>query len=95
MQVLPAILDSMPLRAALKLAVFAATKELVNLEKWLEEKVTIHRDSFAAACLSFLQGNCMVDEMSAVIEHSENLPSDIYGIILKVRHYGLYSSVAF
>lgn len=85
-QVLPAVLDSMPSKVALKLAVFAARKGVLNLEKWLEEELTIHRDSFAAVCLSFLQKkNSMFDEMNGSIEHSGNQLSDISAAILKVR----------
>lgn len=50
MQVLPEVLNSMPSQFALKLAVFASRKGLLNLEKWLEEEVSIYRDSFASVC---------------------------------------------
>ncbi|XP_024374833.1 uncharacterized protein [Physcomitrium patens] len=95
LKVLPAVLDSMPSKVALKLAVFAARKGVLNLEKWLEEELTIHRDSFAAVCLSFLQKkNSMFDEMNGSIEHSGNQLSDISAAILKVLYAasGLLSS---
>jgi hypothetical protein len=38
----------MPSQVALKLAVFASRNGLLNLEKWLEEEVSIYRDSFAS-----------------------------------------------
>lgn len=54
MQVLPEVLHSMPSQVALKLAVFASRKGLLDLEKWLEEEVSIRRDSFASVCCLLL-----------------------------------------
>lgn len=44
----------MPLQVALELAAFASKKGLLDLQKWLEEEVSIYRDSFASVCCLLL-----------------------------------------
>lgn len=51
LQALPVILDSSPAPFALELAAVAASKELLNLEKWLGERLS--RD--VASSAAFLQ----------------------------------------
>lgn len=95
LKIFPEVLNSMPLQVALELAAFASKKGLLDLQKWLEEEVSIYRDSFASVCLSFLEErNFMLEEANGGIEYSENQQSDVSAVIMKVLYAasGLLSS---
>lgn len=45
-QVLDRVLESTPFQFSVELAAIAARRDFLNLEKWLQDNLTIHRDSF-------------------------------------------------
>ncbi|KAG0558987.1 hypothetical protein KC19_10G070300 [Ceratodon purpureus] len=95
LKVLHTVLNSMPSKVALKFAVFASRKGSLNLEKWLEEEISIHRDSFASVFLSLTEErHFTLDEMDVSMDHSEDQQFDISAAILKVLYAasGLLSS---
>jgi CCR4-NOT transcription complex subunit 1 len=49
------ILETAPFSLSIELAAIAARRDFLNLEKWLQDNLTIHRDSFFQACLKFLR----------------------------------------
>jgi CCR4-NOT transcription complex subunit 1 len=40
------VLESTPFQFSVELAAIAARRDFLNLEKWLQDNLTIHRDSF-------------------------------------------------
>jgi hypothetical protein len=40
------ILETAPFSLSIELAAIAARRDFLNLEKWLQDNLTIHRDSF-------------------------------------------------
>lgn len=53
MQILPVVLDSLPFRCALQLAVLGSGRGILNLEKWLEDSILTKRDSFVMVFTPF------------------------------------------
>lgn len=45
-QVLDRVLESTPFQFSVELAAIAARRDFLNLEKWLQDNLTIHRNSF-------------------------------------------------
>lgn len=45
-QVLDRVLEYTPFQFSVELAAIAARRDFLNLEKWLQDNLTIHRDSF-------------------------------------------------
>lgn len=45
-QVLDRVLESTPFQFSVELAAIAARRDFLNLEKWLQDNLTIHRDFF-------------------------------------------------
>lgn len=46
MQILIVVLNSLPYRSAVELAVLGSGRGILNLEKWLKDSILINRDSF-------------------------------------------------
>lgn len=46
MQILSSVLEMIPSSSAIRLAVLASRKELVDLEKWLGNNLTAYKDFF-------------------------------------------------
>lgn len=46
MQVISRVLESTPFAFSVEFAAIAARRDFLNLEKWLQDNLTIHRDSF-------------------------------------------------
>ncbi|KAL3683907.1 hypothetical protein R1sor_001929 [Riccia sorocarpa] len=61
LKILPVILDTTPFPFAIDLAALASRREALNLEKWLQDNITIHRDIFFEACLKFLRERRLVE----------------------------------
>ncbi|CAM6014740.1 unnamed protein product [Sphagnum balticum] len=49
------VLETTPFSVSVELAAIASRRDFLNLEKWLQDNLTIHRDSFFQACLKFLR----------------------------------------
>ncbi|CAK9208187.1 unnamed protein product [Sphagnum jensenii] len=49
------VLETTPFSVSIELAAIASRRDFLNLEKWLQDNLTIHRDSFFQACLKFLR----------------------------------------
>ncbi|XP_057867287.2 uncharacterized protein LOC131074644 isoform X3 [Cryptomeria japonica] len=52
---LPLVLDMTPFSFAIELAAFASRREYLNLETWLNDNLSTHRDTLFEACLKFLR----------------------------------------
>ncbi|KAG0608479.1 hypothetical protein M758_8G108900 [Ceratodon purpureus] len=61
LKVLDRVLESTPFQFSVELAAIAARRDFLNLEKWLQDNLTIHRDSFFQACLKFLKEKTILD----------------------------------
>lgn len=46
LQILPDVLNTFPFSFAIDLAALSSRREYLNLEKWLQDNITIHRDTF-------------------------------------------------
>eukprot|EP00252_Welwitschia_mirabilis_P002749 TRINITY_DN12719_c0_g2_i1.p1 TRINITY_DN12719_c0_g2~~TRINITY_DN12719_c0_g2_i1.p1 ORF type:complete len:2025 (+),score=405.51 TRINITY_DN12719_c0_g2_i1:577-6075(+) len=62
---LPVILDMSPFSFALELASLASKKELLDLEKWLNDNLVVHKDAFYEACLKFLRERTLHEASSS------------------------------
>ncbi|KAG2174664.1 hypothetical protein INT44_006928 [Umbelopsis vinacea] len=54
LKILPQVLNAKPFSFAIDLAALASRREYLKLEKWLQDKITEHKDAFITACLDFL-----------------------------------------
>ncbi|CAM6118665.1 unnamed protein product [Calypogeia fissa] len=55
LEVLGDVLNTTPFLFAIDLAALSSRREKLNLEKWLQDNITIHKDTFFQACLKFLR----------------------------------------
>ncbi|KAK9148278.1 hypothetical protein Scep_007035 [Stephania cephalantha] len=55
LKILSSVLDATPFYFGIKLAACAWFKEQTNLEKWLNDNLNIHKDTFFQECLTFLK----------------------------------------
>ncbi|KAK2650679.1 hypothetical protein Ddye_018168 [Dipteronia dyeriana] len=99
-KILSSVLEMIPSPSAIRLAVLASRKELVDLEKWLVNNLTTYKDFFFEECLKFLkeiQFGRSQDFSARPFHHSSallNLYMEKISIILKVlkAHTGLLTS---
>ncbi|BBN05282.1 CCR4-NOT transcription complex subunit 1 [Marchantia polymorpha subsp. ruderalis] len=61
LKTLPVVLETTPFSFAIDLAALASRRECLNLEQWLQENITFHRDVFFQACLKFLRERRLVE----------------------------------
>ncbi|KAI9595324.1 CCR4-Not complex component, Not1-domain-containing protein [Syncephalis fuscata] len=66
---------------AIDLAALASRREYLNLEKWLQNSITKHGDSFVVTCLAFLKQK-MTEEIS---RQTRNVPSQSVPLSLEVN----------
>ncbi|KAK4267898.1 hypothetical protein QN277_024622 [Acacia crassicarpa] len=98
LKILQSILEIIPAFSGIRLAALASRKEFLDLEKWLINNLTIHKDVFFEECLKFLkdahfggsQNLCSNFRQSTVL----NLYAETTPTFLKVlkSHSGLISS---
>ncbi|XP_077245049.1 uncharacterized protein LOC143885003 isoform X2 [Tasmannia lanceolata] len=55
LKILSLVLDMTPFTFSIKLAVFVSWKEHFNLDKWLDDNLSIYKDAFFEECLKFLK----------------------------------------
>ncbi|XP_043707891.1 CCR4-NOT transcription complex subunit 1-like isoform X2 [Telopea speciosissima] len=55
LKIVSAVLDITPFSFSIKLAALASRKEQINLEKWLNDNLSTHKDVFFEECLKFLR----------------------------------------
>ncbi|XP_048534491.1 CCR4-NOT transcription complex subunit 1-like isoform X2 [Triticum urartu] len=55
LKILSAVLDSTPLAFSIKLATVSFRNDHSNLEKWITEKFSAHREAFIEECVKFLK----------------------------------------
>lgn len=48
------VLETTPFSVSIELAAIASRRDFLNLEKWLQDNLTIHRDSFFQVGVSLL-----------------------------------------
>ncbi|KAL5862252.1 hypothetical protein ACOSQ3_003532 [Xanthoceras sorbifolium] len=100
LKILSSVLEMIPSPSAIRLAVLASRKELVDLEKWLGDNMTAYKDFFFEECLKFLkeiQFGRSQDFSAKPFHHSSallNLYMEKISTILKVLkgHTGLITS---
>lgn len=61
LKVLPQVLDTSSFAFAIDLASLASRREYLNLEKWLQDNINIHRDALFQACLKFLREKTLTE----------------------------------
>ncbi|GJP79518.1 hypothetical protein CLOP_g9744 [Closterium sp. NIES-67] len=83
LKVLSVVLESTPFSFSLDLASLASRREYLNLEKWLQETLTLHRDSLFKACLQFLRAKLLQDSQEAGAQRV-NLSLETLAIFFKV-----------
>ncbi|XP_020519676.1 CCR4-NOT transcription complex subunit 1 isoform X1 [Amborella trichopoda] len=91
MKILQTVLDRTLFPFSIELAVSAARKEYMSLEKWLNENLSAFKDTFFEACLKFLKERIPYDAASDVpanpFQHSEatsTVSPEISAIFFKV-----------
>jgi len=55
LKALTSILEARPYSFAIDLAALAARREILNLEKWLQDKINDNGNSFVKACIAYLK----------------------------------------
>ncbi|VAH18015.1 unnamed protein product [Triticum turgidum subsp. durum] len=55
LKILSAVLDSTPLAFSIRLATVSFRNDNSNLEKWMTEKLSAHREAFIEECIKFLK----------------------------------------
>ncbi|XP_043718243.1 CCR4-NOT transcription complex subunit 1-like isoform X3 [Telopea speciosissima] len=55
LKIISAVLDITPFSFSIKLAALASREEHINLEKWLNDNMSTHKDVFFKECLKFLR----------------------------------------
>ncbi|CAN0921789.1 CCR4-NOT transcription complex subunit 1 [Linum grandiflorum] len=55
LKILSSVLELIPFRVGIRLAVLASRKEVLNLENWLTNNIVTFKDSFFEECLKFLK----------------------------------------
>ncbi|KAM0934312.1 putative CCR4-Not complex component, Not1, MIF4G-like domain superfamily [Dioscorea sansibarensis] len=55
LKMLSSVLDAAPFLFSIKMAAIASQKDYLNLEKWLDDNMSMHKDGFFEACLGFLK----------------------------------------
>ncbi|CAI5975139.1 unnamed protein product [Closterium sp. NIES-65] len=83
LKALSVVLESTPFSFSLDLASLASRREYLNLEKWLQEALTLHRDSLFKACLQFLRAKLVQDSQDASAQRI-NLSLETLAIFFKV-----------
>ena len=81
------MLDIQPFFFAIDLAALASRREFLNLEKWLQEKITEHKDVFVRVCLEFLSQKVAAEASRQDVNISPTtvpLAPDVIAIFLKV-----------
>ncbi|RCH84773.1 hypothetical protein CU098_001795, partial [Rhizopus stolonifer] len=87
LKILPVILDIPSFLFTIDLAALATRREYLNLEKWLQDKITEHGQVFSQACLKFL-GNKVRAELAR--QDSNDAPitvplsMDVVNVFVKV-----------
>ncbi|GLT84370.1 hypothetical protein SLE2022_026050 [Rubroshorea leprosula] len=56
LKILSTVLEMIPFPSSIRLAIIASRKELVDLEKWLNDNLYMYKDIFFEECLKFLKG---------------------------------------
>ncbi|KAL0097780.1 Not1 transcription factor, partial [Phycomyces blakesleeanus] len=87
LKIIPQMLEVQPFFFAIDLAALASRREYLNLEKWLQDKISEHKDAFVRVCLDFLS-----QKISAELSRKDvnQVPStvplqvDVLGLFLKV-----------
>ncbi|KAJ7514921.1 hypothetical protein O6H91_23G065800 [Diphasiastrum complanatum] len=64
LKVLPLVLETSPFPFVIDLAALASRREYLNLEKWLHDSLSTHRDTLFQACLKFLREKTLVEGRS-------------------------------
>ncbi|KAI7872984.1 CCR4-Not complex component, Not1-domain-containing protein [Spinellus fusiger] len=87
LKIVPQMLEVQPFLFTIDLASLASRREYLNLEKWLQDKITEHKDVFIRACLDFLGQKISAE----IARHDVNqapstvpLHVDVLGVFLKV-----------
>ncbi|OAY69195.1 CCR4-NOT transcription complex subunit 1, partial [Ananas comosus] len=70
LKILSTVLDATPFPFSIKLASIASRKEHINLEKWLSEKLSAHKNVFFEECVNFLK-EVLSDVTNDVTESSQ------------------------
>ncbi|KAI9026639.1 CCR4-Not complex component, Not1-domain-containing protein [Phycomyces nitens] len=87
LKIIPQMLEVQPFFFAIDLAALASRREYLNLEKWLQDKISEHKDVFVRVCLDFL-GQKITAEMSRqdINQAPSTVPLqvDVLGLFLKV-----------
>ncbi|KAI7904539.1 uncharacterized protein BX663DRAFT_431376 [Cokeromyces recurvatus] len=87
LKILPFILEIQPFLFTIDLAALATRRELLNLERWLQDKINKYDDIFIQTCLRFL-GNKARAELSRCenkpIPITVSLSRDVVTIFVKV-----------
>ncbi|KAG0182584.1 hypothetical protein DFQ29_003364 [Apophysomyces sp. BC1021] len=87
LKILPQMLDVQPFFFAIDLAALTSRREYLNLEKWLQDKITEHGDAFVRSCLDFLSQK-IAAEISR--QDTNSVPStvplslEVMGLFLKI-----------
>ncbi|XP_008796100.2 CCR4-NOT transcription complex subunit 1-like isoform X2 [Phoenix dactylifera] len=55
LKILLPVLDATPFPFSIKLAAIASQKDQINLEKWLNEHLSVYKDAFCEDCFKFLK----------------------------------------
>ncbi|PPD83203.1 hypothetical protein GOBAR_DD19873 [Gossypium barbadense] len=55
LNILSSVLEMMPFPSAIRLAVLASRKEVIDFEKWLSSNLNMYKDVFFEECLKFLK----------------------------------------
>ncbi|KAI9078450.1 hypothetical protein K1719_039546 [Acacia pycnantha] len=98
LKILQSILEIVPAFSGIRLAALASRKEFLDLEKWLINNLTIHKDVFFEECLKFLKDTHFggSQNLSSNFRQSTvlNLYAETTPTFLKVlkSHFGLISS---
>ncbi|XP_028804636.1 CCR4-NOT transcription complex subunit 1 isoform X2 [Neltuma alba] len=99
LKILQSILEIIPAFSSIRLAALASRKEFLDLEKWLINNLTVHKDVFFEECLKFLKdthfgGSQNLSSKSFRQSTVLNLYAEATPTFLKVlkSHSGLISS---
>ncbi|KAI8146312.1 CCR4-Not complex component, Not1-domain-containing protein [Fennellomyces sp. T-0311] len=87
LKLLARMLDIQPFFFSIDLASLASRREFLNLEKWLQEKITEHKDVFFRVCLEFLSQKVAAEasrQDANATPSSVPLAPDVIAIFLKV-----------
>ncbi|KAI8897671.1 CCR4-Not complex component, Not1-domain-containing protein [Globomyces pollinis-pini] len=87
LKALEKMLDTKNFLFSIDLAALASRRDYLNLEKWLQDRINAHGDSFIRGCLEFLNENIMATQKARSEGHmGGGLPLDVISVFLRILH---------